>query len=214
MPADFNKISPFYTLLEKMLFGDRLQAYRCNFLNHMHEAERVLLVGEGTGCFLRELLATNSKVRITVVEISKEMVVQAKSKVEFDDIKRVFFHQMPLSDFVSTESYDFICTFFFWDCFEEKQIKSMLPDLVANLDSEGKLVNVDFAEPSYPYGNLHLLSFLLLRMLYGFFRLATGISALSVVEIDGIAKQSNLEIENYTEDKIFPIKGQLFRRII
>ena len=214
MPADFGKVSSIYSFLEKVVFRDKLQEYRCCFIGLMHEAQDVLLVGEGTGSFLSKLLTLNSTVRVTVVEVSREMATQARSKVEPEDRVRVFFHEKGVSDFHSSQKYDFICTFFFWDCFDEKQIKRMFPNLVSKLQPQGKLLNSDFFENSYSGSIGGILHFLLLRVLYGFFRFATGIQAERVVEINGIAKQSNLTLEEFVVDQKFPIKAEVYRRRI
>lgn len=214
MPADFGKISCIYSFLEKVVFRNKLQEYRCCFLDLMHEAQDVLLVGEGTGSFLIKLLTLNSTVRVTVVEVSREMVTQARSKVEPEDRVRVFFHEKVVSDFYSSQKYDFICTFFFWDCFDKKQIKRMFPNLVSKLQPQGKLLNADFFENSYSGSKGEILHFLLLRVLYGFFRFATGIQAECVVEINGIAKQSNLTLDEFVVDQKFPIKAEVYKRRI
>jgi len=214
MPADFDKISRYYTFLEKFVFRNKLQEYRCCFLDLMLQAQDVLLVGEGTGSFLSKLLSFNSTVRVTVVEVSHEMANQARSKVETTDQVRVFFHEKAVSDFHTSQKYDFICTFFFWDCFNEKQIKRMFPHLACKLQPQGKLLNADFFENSYSGGECRIQHFFLLRILYGFFRFATGIKAESVLEIDGIAKQSNLVLEEFIVDEKFPIKAEVYKRLI
>ena len=213
MSACFDKVAIVYGVLEKTLFGSKLQEMRCRYLNRIENSKEILLVGEGCGFFLIKLLEVNSEAMITVVEPSKNMIRQAESKVPHKDRKRVAFCNVALGQFSSTEKFDAICTFFFWDCFRENQMKAMFPILLDFLRHDGSLINVDFAEPSSFEGRRYKIShFILLRILYGFFGLATGIESTRVLEIEPIAWENGLFTKDTHEDEKLPFRGHVFRR--
>ena len=209
MSQAFDKIAPAYVHLERLLFGSRLQAMRCAFLNRVTQSKKVLLVGEGPGSFLAELLKTNQVGFVTVVEPSARMISLARSRVKEKDLDRVSFLRSTLEEADLSRSYDAACTICFWDCFTEADIRSLFPKMSGCIKRGGNWLNVDFCEsgPSLPAFN-----FLLLRVLYGFFNLATSIEARRVVNVEPIANSNGLHSLQCNQDEIFPIKAQFFEK--
>ena len=213
MSVCFDKIAIAYGFLEKALFGSNLQEMRCRYLNRIEDFKEILLVGEGCGFFLRKLLGVNTGATVTVVESSENMIKQAKSRVLHKDRKRVVFCHATLEQFVSTRKFDAACTFFFWDCFPENQMKAMLPRLLDCLEPDGLLINADFVDPLPSVGRRFKTShFILLRILYGFFGFATGIESTRVFEIEPVALGNGfIAKDTYLHEKL-PFKGQVFQR--
>ena len=209
MSQAFDKIAPAYVHLERILFDSRLQAMRCAFLNRVTQAKKVLLVGEGPGSFLAELLKTNQEGFVTVVEPSARMISLARSRVKEKDLDRVSFLRSTLEVADLSRSYDAACTICFWDCFTEAKIRNLFPKMSRCIKNGGKWLNVDFCEPKNCSPISH---FLLLRFLYGFFDLATGIGAMRVVDVEPIANSNGLHSLQCKQDKIFPIKAQFFAK--
>lgn len=123
-PANFDRVAPFFELIETLAFGKALQRARIAFLTETRDCQRALIAGEGNGRFLAELLRANPKIEIDYVDSSAAMMGLAKSIIagagEGCDGKifphtnarsRVQFHQADVRDWTPTRpGYDLIVT--------------------------------------------------------------------------------------------------------
>ncbi len=212
MPSGFDRIAPFYGVFESFLFGSKLQEMRCVYLDQLSERRDILLIGEGTGLFLERLLKVNPKTNVTVVEQSVEMMETSKNRVVAEDSGRVTFHKVALQEFDSVKRFDAVCTFFFWDCFEQSQLRAMLPILSKYTKGESLWIDVDFFEIQQGAPLTKCWHFMLIRVLYGFFGLATGIEARQVVEIEPLAKQNGFSVTASHRSEKFPIRARIFQK--
>jgi ubiquinone/menaquinone biosynthesis C-methylase UbiE len=65
---NFDRLAAHYHWMEKIFAGGLMQRCRTTFLSRTKNCRRALLVGEGTGKFLLELLRCNPQIQITCVE--------------------------------------------------------------------------------------------------------------------------------------------------
>jgi SAM-dependent methyltransferase len=79
--AQFDLVAPIYPALERLVFGAHLDNARQAFLKYVLEANRILLVGEGNGRFLKSVIARKLVGCIKVVEKSRMMIRLAKNRV-------------------------------------------------------------------------------------------------------------------------------------
>ena len=214
MSAGFDKLAPWYGILESLLFGTRLHQMRCAYLDQLAGVRNVLLVGEGTGLFLESLLKVNRDATVAVVDASAEMIDRCKKRVPSKDSRRVTFYRSTIQEFESVQHFEALCTFFFWDCFEENQLHSMLPAIFKFLKPQSFWIDVDFFETPKDTLGINIFQFLLMRILYGFFGLATGIEACRVFEIEPMAKQNGFFVTESRKDSNFPIQARIFSRRI
>jgi len=70
----FDAIAPHYGWLERATAGSLLQRCRTAFLAELAGAQRILLLGEGRGRFLFELLKSNPNARVTCLDASARML--------------------------------------------------------------------------------------------------------------------------------------------
>lgn len=68
--------------MELISAGGILQRCRTAFLAETAGCQRALLLGEGPGRFLVELLRVNPRVEVTCVEQSSRMIVEARRAVK------------------------------------------------------------------------------------------------------------------------------------
>jgi SAM-dependent methyltransferase len=81
--ANFDRVAAAYGILERIAFGDALQRARTAFLDHTIGSSRVLVVGEGNGRFLAELLRiANPDTEIDCVDSSAEMMRLAQRRIK------------------------------------------------------------------------------------------------------------------------------------
>src|SRR4051794_3639299 len=77
----FDSLAPYYRGLEALVAGKLLQQCRTAFLAQAADARSALLLGEGPGRYLIELLIVNPRIRVTSVASSAGMLVVAKKQL-------------------------------------------------------------------------------------------------------------------------------------
>ncbi len=179
----FCRIARSYRALEKLAFGGRLQRARTANLSVLDAAEEVLVLGEGNGLFLKQLLARNARCRVTVVEASPVMIELARKRLEEKCLARATFlcRDVRASKWRG-ERFDAVVAPFFLDCFEERSLSAFLPGLAASLKPKGLWLLADFVEPDGPGGVRRILNACILRGLYAFFRATCSIEARRVAD--------------------------------
>ena len=89
----FDTLAPYYRTMEFVAAGGVLQRCRTAFLAETVNSRRALLLGEGPGRFLVELLRTNPRVEVTCVERSPRMIAEAQKGLDESELARVQFVQ-------------------------------------------------------------------------------------------------------------------------
>jgi len=188
---DFDGVAPFYDALVRLVFGDTLLESQTHFLDLISEEDHVLIIGGGTGKILEVLPNCAS---LTYLEKSKEMIKRAKKRKSRQPVK--FINE----DFFKTDissSYDKIIIPFFLDCFNHKQLDSVLNRLKSFLPKKGEIYVTDFSLPAN-----HLLA----RAMYAFFRIVANLNGDTMLDLRRIVKESGFTLINekyFFGDKIF-----------
>lgn len=73
-----------------------MQRCRTTFLSHTSNCKLALLVGEGVGGFLVELLRANPKLKIVCIEKSQNMIQQARQRLERERLGKATVSFMPM----------------------------------------------------------------------------------------------------------------------
>ena len=76
----FDRIAPSYQTLEWIAFSNVLQRARTTFISQVIGSRRALLVGEGDGRFLAELLRRNPAAEIDCIDASAAMIRCARTR--------------------------------------------------------------------------------------------------------------------------------------
>lgn len=175
---NFDRLSAHYAWMELVFGGDLMHRCRTRFLERTQDCRRGLLVGEGTGKFLADLLRSNAEIQVTCVEQSAGMIRQMRRRLRSAgvEIARVDFRQMDALEWsVPREKYDLVATHFFLDCFRADELERLV-DLLARSAQPGAIwLLTDFCEPERGWQRWRAK--LLLAGLYAFFRATTGLSA-------------------------------------
>ena len=210
MAVNFNLIAPIYDFGEKFFFGNLLVFSRNRFLNYSINSSSVLILGEGRGQFLNQLLCVNQTCKVTVVESSTKMIQKQKELIPHKYLNRVSFQCISIDDFKPDQYYDLVCTHFFWDCFSQRQILTFLPHFTKILKKNGFWINSDFVESKNGEMNLN---FFKIRILYLFFRLTTGILARRVEPFCKYAFKNSLQLKDYEEIRPNFIRSEVFKKV-
>ena len=174
----FDLVAPVYQFLEYTAFGSRLQRRRTHYLERVKSSQFALVLGDGDGRFLEELLAVNAAVQVDSVDMSRRMTAIARERIErrfgSAGVKRVrcIEGDARLTHFPRT-SYDLIATHFFLDCFTDGELATLV-ERIAKVAAPGACWIVsEFRQPQAGMAAIHAR--LWLWAMYTFFRVTAGL---------------------------------------
>jgi SAM-dependent methyltransferase len=174
--ATFDRLARIYRSLEFLAFGGDLERARFALLGRLSRCRSILVLGEGDGRCLQRLVRLAPQARIDCVELSAAMIAQASRRLAPPDRARVRFHwadarRAPLPG----GEYDGIATLFFLDCFTPAEVESLVGRATDAAAPGALWLFADFTLPQRGWQRLRARAWL--ALLYGFFRLTTGLSA-------------------------------------
>jgi ubiquinone/menaquinone biosynthesis C-methylase UbiE len=206
--VNFDRIAAHYRWLETIVFGNQLQQARIAFLREIEAPRRVLIVGEGNGRFLAELLRIHPQAQVDCIEASACMIALARDEA---GAAQVAFIQADVRTLALVKnSYDLIVTHFLLDCFSEETLASLIRRLAGAATAEARWLVADFCYPRR--GWRWFRARLLIATMYFFFRAVTGIDARRLVEYRPLLRAEGFEC---AEEMILPnemIRSELWRR--
>ncbi|HAV14109.1 MAG TPA: class I SAM-dependent methyltransferase [Opitutae bacterium] len=196
---NYSRLTSWYHLLEWVAFGRYLQRARTAQLESLkgtRTLQRALLIGEGNGSFLLAFRQQFPETQIVVVDQSLSMLVKARAryvKAGFD-LDRIEFIEANVFDLtLQPQEYDLITTLFFFDNFDDAQVRIGVRTLLPSLASNGSWLLSDFCIPEK--GLLNLRARLWLKMLYLFFRVVAGIPCNRLPRTESILSAAGLTCE-------------------
>jgi ubiquinone/menaquinone biosynthesis C-methylase UbiE len=181
--VSFDPIATHYRWIETLAFGRALQRARTRWLPDIARPKHVLIVGEGDGCFLRELLRAHPKIRIDCADASANMLQLARKRIERsspESLDHVRFLHRDIRKWSPTHAYDLLVTHFVLDCFPKEEMQMIVAKLAAAASNNAIWLLSDFTVPKQPLARLHATVWI--HAMYAFFRLTTRISARTIVD--------------------------------
>jgi ubiquinone/menaquinone biosynthesis C-methylase UbiE len=176
--ADFDVLAPHYAWMEWLLAGKKLQRCRGVFVHAISAPRRALIIGQGHGAFVAELLKAHPGVRCTCVDSSSRMLEEARARVRaggWSESTVEFTHADILAWTPPSGEFDLIVTHFVLDCFRPEQLERVLPKLSAAAAPGAYWLLADFQEP--PAGPAKWRARAILEVMYLFFRWTAGLPA-------------------------------------
>jgi SAM-dependent methyltransferase len=155
-------LARWYRWLEYAAFGGELRRRREAFLFELGNPKNVLALGDGDGRFLQLFTALYPQSQVDAVDSSARMIELARSRVP-----SATFHLADAREFAFDKEYDLAVAHFFFDCFDDGGLKALLSRIHANTWLVSEFRNTRWSWP-------------LLRSLYFFFRLTTGLRVTSL----------------------------------
>ncbi len=164
-------------LLERVVFGDRLQRARCAHMETFLQAKQILLLGEGDGRFLEALLAEGCRADIVCLDASTGMLDLAEKRTN-GKANKVRFLAGDVRDFCLPQGFrpDVVGAHFFLDCFREEELVDIVGSIACGSMPGGTVVITDFKLPEGSRVR-RLRGRLLIFVMLVFFRFFAGISA-------------------------------------
>jgi len=166
-------IASHYWWIERLGMGRTLERRRRWFLPQLKNARRALVLGDGDGRFLRQLLQQNSVVQADYVDLSSRMLELARKKAGVD---RVVYRRADARalEFAQGE-YDLISTHFFFDCFDSQELEALIASVAARAAPGARWVVSEFRTDT-------IAARMLVRALYLFFRIITDLRNQSLAD--------------------------------
>ena len=210
----FDPVATSYQTLERMAFGDSLHRCRIACLDEIGPPGRTMLVGEGNGRFLCELLRRYPDVEIDCVDSSWTMLQLARDRVEaqlHSGLKRVRFLHHDIKTWDCPEHrYDLVVTHFFLDCFPEPVVAGIIEKLAHAATAGATWLLADFRVPQNRLARLHASVWL--RAMYLFFRITTRIEARRLADLNPFLRAQGFDLDRQHLFRSGMLKSELWRR--
>ena len=210
----FDTIAPWYRTLERIAFGDDLQRSRVACLAEIDTPRKALIVGEGNGRFLCELLRLHPEVEVDCLDASARMLELAQERVERELPERTkevrFLHQDINSWIAPERHYDLIVTHFVLDCFPEATLSGVLSKLARAATDDANWLLADFCVP--PSGMARFRAKAWLAAMYAFFRITARIPAKTLINPTGLLQREGFTLARQNVFRKGMLKSEVWQR--
>lgn len=213
----FDGIASHYRWLEWVTAGSLLQRCRTTFLPEIKDARDILLLGEGRGRFLIEIVRQNPNARITCVDASARMLdltriellrradaagheVEGRGRTAgfgstpVDRVRFVHSDILNGSWCGGSPAYDAVASHFFLDCFRPDQLEQIVSMVAAATIPGGRWLISDFCVPERGWQRVRAR--LILAGLYAFFRVMTRLPATRLTAPDALLKSAGFRLRD------------------
>ena len=204
-PPNFDPIARIYRYAEYLTLGPLLQRTRTHFLPQLPPRHRALVLGDGDGRFLSQLLTQQPHLQALAVDTSATMLDLLRQRCK-PHANRLETLQASALTITPSRDTDLITTHFFLDCLTQPELNT-LTQTIADHTAPGTLWLLSDFGPPHPR-LLRPFAALYIRALYLAFRILTGLrvthlpnpqSALAAAGFHRIARHDLLHGLLYTE---------------
>ena len=147
----FDLLAPVYHSLERITYGSLLHRCRTAHLHRVLKSRKALILGDGDGRFLVDLLQANRHVFVDSLDLSPSMLALARQRVSVIEGARDRVHFI-LADARSASwlngGYDLIVTNFFLDCFAADELEMLIDRVAATALPNALWLDGDFRIPT------------------------------------------------------------------
>lgn len=211
----FDFIAPAYRTLETIAFGGDLQRARVDCLGEISSPRHALIVGEGNGRFLCELLRRYPNVEVDCVDASQRMLKLARKRIKRQlpaDTTRVRFLCADIASWSPPEhQFDLIVTHFFLDCFSGDRIADIVNRLSRVAMPNATWLLADFCMPAGGFARIR--ASLWLAAMYRFFQITAGIEARELEDPSPFLRTAGFALANQHLFRRGMVKSELWHRM-
>jgi SAM-dependent methyltransferase len=179
-PARFDCVARIYRLMEYLTFGPMLEHCRFHHLPALQNSCRSLVLGDGDGRFLAQLLATSPVLQADAVDASPAMLALLRARVTHIKAQhRLTITQADARTFEPSRDYDLVATHFFLDCLTEPEVDHLITRIRPHLVDGAQWLVSEFQIPET--GRLQKwVARTIIATLYAAFRLLTGLTVTQI----------------------------------
>ena len=193
MINSYNRIAPFYSLLSKLVYGNKLIEIQTSLFSELKTSGSVLVFGGGNGKILPHLFAHSPHFKVEYLDASDKMLTLAKKNNPFENINFIHTDEFPLNG-----NYDIIILPFVLDLMTKKQLIELCQSFSAIVEPDGVVLVSDFGQAK------NIWQSFLLKTTIMFFRLFTSHPLHQLEDIRGILQDQGLSLlKTSTLDKGF-----------
>jgi SAM-dependent methyltransferase len=196
-------------MLEAIAFGNALQRARIACLGEIGSPRHGLIVGEGNGRFLAELLRTQPAIEIDCIDASERMLQLTRQRLGHD-ASRVRFQREDVRFWKPQGQYDLIVTHFFLDCFPTEKLADIVTKLSRAATTNAVWLLADFCVPSAGFDRLRARAWL--ATMYAFFRIAASIEARQLVDPSPSLRAAGFTLERQNLFRHGMLKSELWKK--
>ncbi len=192
----YDRLAGVYRPLEWCLFGNQLQRSREALIGELPAAERVLVLGDGDGRFLRAFCRSQPRARVDSADFSSRMLrLQADRLAASVPSAEVKFHQADVRRLeFDAGTFDLLVCNFFLDCFTEADLRELLPRWLEWLKPTGWFYFSDFVIPRE--GWWRYKSAVDQRLMHGLFRWQTALPNRRLPDFDALLDNQPLSLRS------------------
>jgi trans-aconitate methyltransferase len=149
--SNFNRLAYPYRWMEYASFGPYLGHCRRAQLAYLGGARRALVLGDGDGRFLKQLLESNPLLTADVVDSSHSMLRVLDRRIRrmgepFH--RRIRLYHADALGWNASGPYDLVISHFFLDCFFASELDRLFDRLLPHLDPGARWVISEFSIPN------------------------------------------------------------------
>jgi SAM-dependent methyltransferase len=202
---DFDRVARIYRWAEYAALGPLLERTREHYLPQLADRRSALVLGDGDGRFLAQLLRQNPGLQATAVDTSAAMLGLLRQRCAFA-AHRLYTRQHSALETAAEANTDLVVTHFFLDCLTQPDVNALIARFASTVRPGTLWLLSDFAIPAKPM--LRPLAAIYIRSLYLAFRLLTGLrtthlpdpqTALAAAGFERVARRERLGGLLYTE---------------
>jgi ubiquinone/menaquinone biosynthesis C-methylase UbiE len=212
--VSFDALAPWYRTLEWIAFGHDLQRCRVACLGEIVAPKRALIIGEGNGRFLCELLRLHPEVEVDCIDASERMLQLARQRVSNklgDRRERVRFLHRDITSWSPPERhYDLVVTHFVLDCCAGAQLAAIVKKLARATADNANWLLADFCVPPEGMARLRVRGWL--AAMYLFFRITARIQASELIDPTPFLRAARFALARQHLFRRGMLKSEIWRR--
>jgi spermidine synthase len=186
---DFDSIAFLYDTLAALVFGKSIRHAQLATIGYIPDGATVLIMGGGTGWYLKELLAQKKLHKVVYLEASKQMMDLTRKKLagflsEPTGSTTLELRLGTEEAIEAGENFDIVITHFFLDIFAPICLQKVMERLNKALKEDGLWLIADFRLVNQQTGIYHWWKKALIKSMYLFFRVVSHISAKDLPQLE------------------------------
>jgi len=182
---NFDRVARVYRWAEYLSLGPILQRTRTHFLAQLAGCRQALVLGDGDGRFLAQLMRQNPALDALAVDISASMLRLLRDRCPSPRLQTM---QTSALDVTPQPGTDLVVTHFFLDCLTQPEVASLTQKIAEHTQPGALWVISDFEVPQRPI--VGSFAKLYIRTLYVAFGILTGLRVQSLPDPQAALRQA------------------------